>query len=188
MKRCLTSVTLFFILITKSAAGLVLSDDFAYANGNLISAGRPWVAHSGAGSNAVQVVAGRAIIVGGNNGSEDVNAFLSGQPYVPAGAVSNLYAGFTVNASVLPNTVGTYFAHFQNTTNVFRGRVWASTTGAAAGTYRVGIGNSSAATATSGQIEQDLLPNTDYRVVVRYNLTSGLSTIWATQPSKPPGT
>ena len=142
MKHCLTSVTLFLILITKSAAGLVLSDDFAYANGNLISGGRPWVAHSGAGSNSVQVVAGRAIIVGGNNGSEDVNAFLSGQPYVPAGAVSNLYAGFTVNASALPNAVGTYFAHFQNTTNVFRARVWASTTGATAGTYRVGIGNS----------------------------------------------
>ena len=178
MKHCLTSVTLFLILITKSAASLVLSDDFAYPDGNLISAGRPWVAHSGAGSNSVQIASGRAIIVGGNQNNEDVSALLAGQPYATNGAFAHLYAGFTISATTLPNAVGTYFAHFQAGTNVFRARVWASTTNAAGGKYRVGVGNSSAATATSGQIEQDLLINTNYRVVVRYTVTNGLSTIW----------
>jgi len=89
-----------------------------------------------------------------------------------------LYASFTVNFGELPTSSGSYFAHFKDNSTGYRARVWASTTGALGGSFRLGIGNSSSATATSGQLTNNLSLNTTYTVVARYNVGTGVSTIW----------
>ncbi len=179
MKRCLTSVTFLLLCLFRADASLLLDEPFSYPNGNLIgAAGSPWLAHSGAGSTPVTVNASRAVVVGGTGSREDVNIVIPGQPFTPTGATPTLYASFVLNCSTLPNETGTYFAHFQRSTNIFRARIWASTTAAAPGTYRLSIGNATAGSATLGQLAQDLAPNTNYRVVVRYSVATGASTLW----------
>ena len=89
-----------------------------------------------------------------------------------------MYASFTVNFGELPTSSGSYFAHFKDNSTGYRARVWASTTGALGGSFRLGIGNSSSATATSGQLTNNLSLNTTYTVVARYNVGTGVSTIW----------
>jgi hypothetical protein len=54
----------------------------------------------------------------------------------------------------------------------------ASTSNAGAGTFRLGIGNSTTSDANSGQIATDLSLNTTYQVAIRYNVGTGQSTIW----------
>lgn len=179
MKLCLTSAVLLLVSFVQGHANLLFEDAFDYPDGNLVGvAGSPWVAHSDEGSNPVTVQSGQINVVSGNGAREDVSVLLTGQPFQTGGSVSNIYASFTVNCSVLPTAVGTYFAHFQQSTNIFRCRVWASTANAANGTFRLGVGNSSLASASSGQVAQDLQLNTNYRVMVRYEIGTGLSTIW----------
>ncbi len=108
--------------------------------------------------------------------TEDVSAALNGGPFT-TGSGTKLYASFTVNFSALPTLTGNYFALFKDATNGFRARVWASTSGATTG-FRLGVGNGSASTATSGQIATDLGLNTTYQVVTRYDIGAGQSTIW----------
>jgi len=185
MKRCLTSVTFLLLCIIRADASLLLDEPFNYPNGNLIgAAGSTWLAHSGAGTTPVVVNTGRAVVVGGSGAREDISILIPGQPFTTGGATPTLYASFVLNCSALPNEVGTYFAHFQRSTNIFRARLWASTTGAAAGTYRLSIGNATAGAATSGQLAQDLSPNTNYRIVIRYSVATGASTLWVNPASE----
>ncbi len=185
MKRCLTSVTFLLLCLFRADASLVLDEPFNYSNGNLIgAAGSSWLAHSGAGTAPVAVNASRAVIVGGTGSREDVSHVLAGQPFTPGGATPTLYASFVLNCSTLPNEAGTYFAHFQRSTNIFRARIWASTTSAAPGAFRLSIGNATAGSGASGQLAQDLLPNTNYRVVVRYSVATGESTLWVNPASE----
>ncbi len=159
-------------------ADLVFRDGFTYPDGNLVGApGSPWNAHSGAGSSPVAVNGGRAGIVGGSGSREDVSVTLPGQPYTSSGPVSALFAGFTVRVTALPNAAGSYFAHFNAASNM-RCRIWTSTSNSAPGSFRLGVGNGTGANASTGQLTTDLVLNTDYLIVVRYALSTGLSTIW----------
>ncbi len=170
-------LSLFALLagFTNAHAKLVFSDGFTYPDGNLVGApGSPWNAHSGAGNGPVVVQAG-AIEVSRSR-AEDVNANLPGGPFASGGPTTMLYAGFSVRFTALPTTTGSYFAHFGSSN--MRGRVWASIANATAGGFRLGIGNSSTADAASGQIATDLALNTDYSIVVRYVLATGVSSIW----------
>jgi endonuclease/exonuclease/phosphatase family metal-dependent hydrolase len=88
-----------------------------------------------------------------------------------------LYASFTVKCVTLPNSAGGFFAHFNGASNL-RCVVWASTANAGANKFRLGIGNTSGASASSGQWSQDLSTNTSYFMVVRYDVTTGQSTFW----------
>ena len=88
-----------------------------------------------------------------------------------------MYASFTVNFTALPTSGGTYFAHFNAGSN-HRGVVFASTSGAPGGFFRLGIGNGSGANASSGQLTNALSTNQNYLVVTRYNVATGVSTIW----------
>ena len=60
----------------------------------------------------------------------------------------------------------------------FRTRVFVSTLNAAPGSYRLGIANNAAAITAGGQIPTDLLLNTSYFIVVRYNVGTGESKLW----------
>ncbi|PYM12161.1 MAG: hypothetical protein DME18_12110 [Verrucomicrobia bacterium] len=164
--------------IINARAALLLNDDFnSYPDGSLVGApGSPWIHASGATPGQVNVTSGRVSVT--SSETEDVGAFLSGNPISP-GSGTLLYTSFTVSFSALPTAGGAYFAHFRDNTNSnFRDTIWASTTGAGAGSFRLGIGNTTAATAISGQIPTDLSLNTSYTVVTRYDVDAAQSMIW----------
>ena len=111
--------------------------------------------------------------------------FCPALPYRTNGAVTALYSSFTVRFIGLPNNAGTYFAHFTGETlSLHRARVWASTTNiaasaaAASGHFLLGIGNSSAGNASSGQWLTELATNVTYTVVTRYQIATATSTLW----------
>jgi hypothetical protein len=173
-----------FVLTVKPLLPAQLCDAFSYSDGPIVGAlpNSPWEHHSGTVQEAL-VANGRLQL--SQSLTEDINAPLLNAPHeVTSGAV--LYAGFTVNFHELPaGEGGTYFAHFKDDGTInFRCRVFASTTNAPPGMFRLGVGNSSAATALSGQIATDLSLNRPYAVVTRYNVGSGESTIWLNPASE----
>jgi hypothetical protein len=153
----------------------LFADAFAYAEGPVVGAPESlWTAHSQAGNGPVSVQAGRLELR--SERGEDINAPLAGGPFTADGEVSALYAQFQLEATALPSESGTYFAHFRSG-NAHRARLWISTAQAAEGHYRLGIGNSSGADADSGPFPLDLQTHRGYRVVFRYELATGLSSL-----------
>ena len=179
-KSSIVFFALAFLSVNVDAA-LILSDQFSYTNGPIVGSfgGSPWVNHSGT-ANTMSVTNEQLRVAGGVSGlTEDVNAPLTGAPYNTNGTpVTNLYASFTIKCEILPTAGGTYIAHFRDNAFSFRARVFVNTTGAAAGMYRIGIGNGSGATTPSPQLAVDLDTNIIYTVVTRYNVTNGVSTMW----------
>ncbi len=181
MKKLLLALTLASVALSAKAE-VVLSETFTYPDGPIVGAvGSPWATNSGTAGSAVVT---NNMLAWSSARSEDITAPLSGAPYQTNGAVAALYSSFTVKFAQLPSASGAYFAHFKDAGNAFRARIWSSTTAAAAGTFRLGIGNSSGASATTGQITTDLTTNTTYTVVTRYTLATGLSTIWLNPASE----
>jgi hypothetical protein len=169
---------LLFLVATASLAraDILLTDTFSYPNGAIVgAAGSPWVANTGtagtmlATNNSLEVNAGR---------SEDIAALLSA-PVTSTGAVTVVYASFSVNALSLPTVAGAYFAHFTGGgLSLHRGRIFIATTNAAANKFRLSIANTTGGTATNGQLNVDFDTNTTYKVVTRFNVVTGSSTIW----------
>jgi hypothetical protein len=122
----------------------------------------------GAGNSAAQLSYQR---------SEDLAASLLDSPFSATSGVV-LYSGFTLVMSNLPSSAGNYFAHFKDslTGTTFRDKIFASTTNAAAGCYRLGIAN--AASSVSAQFPLDLQTNQNYLVVTRYNTGTGETVLW----------
>jgi endonuclease/exonuclease/phosphatase family metal-dependent hydrolase len=156
-------------------AEILLNEPFTYPDGSLVTVSSgAWITHSGTITGQVQVVAGRALISQTN--SEDVSVLIPGQPY-GAGTNVALYASFTLRLVSLPTGAGDYFAHFKPTgTSGFRDRIFVTTNGAAAGSFRVGLANNSAS--PSQVIAVDLATNTDYTLVTRYYPSNGIGTLW----------
>jgi hypothetical protein len=175
-----------FYLEVRPNTGVVLIDNFDYDTaGPIINvSGGLWQNHSG--THAQLLVGSGVATIDSKNHSEDVNAPLFGGPY-PTNVEDNvtLYASYTLHVTALPDATGAYITHFKdNTTFDFFGRVFISTTNAASGDYRVGIGNSSASSNLTAQLPQDLLPNVDYTVVVRLRMTNGICTVWVNPTSE----
>ncbi len=169
------SALLFFLTSAFAHATVLFSDSFSYADGAITNvSGAVWVEHSS--GTPCQVVSGQAQV--SSSAAEDVHAALAGQPF----SSGTLYASFTIKCTVLPSSGGSYFAHFNSSS--FRCVVWASTANAAANKFRLGVGNTSSASASSGQLATDLSTNTSYFVVVRYDVASGQSTIWLNPTSE----
>lgn len=169
MKKYLALLVAGLSLAGSAGAAVILDETFTYADGALtnVSAGK-WAIHSG--TTAINVAGEKAIISQAN--SQDNNAQLTGAPY----SSGNLYASFVVNFSALPTGGGTYFAHFKDaTTSGFRCRVFSVATGAAAGSFRVGIARGSGAAVV---IPTDLSLNTDHLLVIRYDAATTASTLW----------
>ena len=161
-------------------AALFLYEPFNYANGPLVSvSGGLWNTHSGT-TGEVDVVSGRVDLRVPS--TEDVNAVLLGQPF-PATTNIFLYASFVVNFSTLPSAGGAYFTHFKGTGNTIqRAKVFALTSGASPGQYRIGLANAAntAAIATASSFNA----NADYRIYVRYVLSNATSTVWVNPTSE----
>ncbi len=156
-------------------AVLLLSDSFNYPDGPLVTVSTNlWMHHSGGTTGQVQVVSGRAFLSQAN--SEDVSRYLAGQPY-PASTNIYLYSSFVINLASLPSSSGDYFAHFKtSSTSGFADRIFATTSGAPSGFFRIGLANS--ASAFSVQLTANLSTNTDYVLVTRYAPSNASSTIW----------
>jgi hypothetical protein len=162
-------------------AAIVLDESFTYTDGALIttSAGA-WVTHSGT-AGQVDVASGKVNVT--ESESEDVSRSLTGAPYT----TGLLYAAMDVTFTSLPSTAaGTYFYHFKDaTTSGFRGRVYAMTTGAATGTLRFGIADT---TTTVAAIPVDIALNTTHRLVIANDPSTGRSTLYLDSPTETGGT
>ncbi len=170
-----TSASTSFTLTVYPHLGLVLGDDFSYADGGIVTnSGYFWDRHSGAVTNDAVVAGGKLLL--SNTNTEDIHAWLTNSPYT-AGSGVILYSKFTINFSELPGgSGGGYFAHYKDTgTSNFRARVFAETNGAAPGLFRIGVANGGFTVAAA---PRDLALNTTYVVVTRYNIGTATSTVW----------
>ncbi|MBE0543408.1 MAG: immunoglobulin domain-containing protein, partial [Verrucomicrobia bacterium] len=151
-------------------AAVILYDSFSYPSGSLITNSTFfWKAHSGT-TGQTQVVSGRVQL--SQNHSEDVAAGLTNGPY----SGDTLYASFTINFSALPSGAGNYFAHFKDSGSAnFRAKVFATTSGAVPGFFRVGVAN---VANTPLAIPTDLALGGNYTLVVRYTVAPPATTLW----------
>lgn len=163
------------VVVSHTHAALLLYEPFNYTNGPLVtSSAGLWSTHSGT-TGQLEVISGRVDLRVPE--TEDVNVLIPGQPYA-ATSSTILYVSFTLQVTNLPSAAGQYFAHFKGSgTSNFRSKIYVLTSGAAAGKFRVGIGNA-AGTIASATNAVDLAMNTDYRVYVRYGISNGLATLW----------
>jgi hypothetical protein len=179
----LNSVLERFVITVHPVLGLLRMDDFERPDGPLVQLDGQWLSNGGSGGTnlqELQITAGRAKVR--EDGSEDVSTEMpAGQfttpIYTPASGTV-LYAKLKFRLIDLPSPGGTYFAHFRDGTTGFRARVFVSTTGAAAGKFRLGIANNSASITAPAQVPADLSTNVDYCVVIRYNVATGESRLW----------
>ena len=161
---------------TLAGAALLLNDSFSYPDGPLVTvSGGVWLHHSGSITGEVAVASGRVLLSEAN--TEDVNSPLAGQPYTSSGATNVFYASFKLNITSLPSSGGAYFAHFKDSSTGFRARIWALTSGAASGKFRLGI-SSTSGSVISATLPVDLSLNTNYTVVTRLVNSNSVSTLW----------
>ncbi len=155
-------------------AELLLNEPFGYPDGSIINVAPDlWKQHSGV-AGQLDVQGGSAFLTGGE--TEDVNRSFTG-----TGISTGLaFASFDLVLTGLPNSAGGYFFHFKDTFNdgpntAFIGRVFARTTGAEAGKYRLAV---SFGSGTAVALEKDLDRSTSYRIVVRLDFAATNATVW----------
>ena len=154
-------------MASQGSALVLLTEDFSYNDGALTTVGAPnWTTHSG--------TAGQQDVTGGalnltQAESEDANRGFAAQ------AGGAIFTGVDINFSALPVGTGGYFLHYKDATTGFRGRVFATTTGAAAGKYRIGI--TEGASGTPNTVAADLLIGTTYRLVLSTDVVTNDSTV-----------
>jgi hypothetical protein len=205
MKKVLFGLTILASLgaITLQAQPL-WTDSMAYPVG-LITTNSDglWLNHSGNQDTFVQTYPGSAAALAGNR--YEVNQTRTGDIhrwFVPAntnryaaGSNTVLYASFTVSVTNLPAYPnGTYFAHFMDNGTFFRGRIFTVLPpnpypfiSAAPGMFRFGIacaqgdaapGASTLTNGPAGVVPIDLALDTDYQVVMRYELDNNRCSLW----------
>jgi hypothetical protein len=172
-----------FILTAYPENGVLMADDFGYADGSIVLNSSPlWLTHSAGanGTNETQIIGGKLFLT--NNASEDINRWFTNAPVLNTSG-QLIYTRFVLNLSQLPtaNGVGEYFSHVYGFSGAFRARLFASTNGAASGKFRLAI---SVASFTPVQFPQDLSPNQSYVVISRYNSATGESTLWVDAASE----
>ncbi len=189
MFRMLSRFGFAFALVLVGAqvarANVVLQESFAYPDGDITSApGTTWAQHDTSTGNPALIASQQLVLA--TTRTADVNSPLAG------GSVStgNLYASFSFRFTVLPNTPGNYFAHFHPfpaSGTSFRGRVFALTSGAAVGKFRLGVTSANAmpASPTGGAIlARDLDLNVTYVAVVRYDVGARTTRLWVNPTSE----
>ena len=178
-------------------AALLVSDAFAYSNGNLAgntpttgadstpAAGGPWTAYSSIGSHPIQVTSDAAV-VDDNVGAEDDNIPFAGGFVDGAGTV--LYASYTVTVNAPSGTlVPAYFGIFLQGTSNFDSRVWFDTPATPGDGFRIALTSGSTIGATS-VLSTDLAFGTTYTIVTSYDFTNKNGSLWInpTETTTPP--
>ncbi|MCS7089205.1 MAG: hypothetical protein RMN51_10825 [Verrucomicrobiota bacterium] len=174
-----TGLWLLSLILHTATATVYLDEQFDYTDGPLVqvSSGR-WLTHSGT-PGQVDVVSGAAYLTQAE--TEDVSVAVTN---TPGGPVSNgvLYAGFTVRFTALPSGTGGYFWHYRDSgTFNFRARVFATVTSASPGKFRFGIANGGNNPVI---ISNDCDLETQYKLVVRYDLDNTNATLWINPTSE----
>lgn len=177
--------SLLLLTVSTLSFGQVLTEDFNYPDNALLTA-NGWSAHSGAGTNSVDVGAANGLTYAGyntvannaaklDNTGEDVN-----KPFAAPVTSGSLYFSFLVN--VTSGDAG-YFAHLGTAPSTFAARIYVkpSTT---AGKINFGISNTSTASFAATPTDFDL--NTTYLIIVKYDVTSaGAASIWVKSTGVP---
>jgi len=164
------SANIFFSVIPS----LLVSEGFNYADGPLITNGSPtWQHHSGTVTGQVQVAGGKLVLSGGS--TEDVSTTFPTSQFGTNSGFTH-YASLRATFSQPPSGPGSYWAHFNGNTGIARGRIFAGTNNAGPGKFRLGIANGSST--VTAQLALDLSTNTTYRVVLRDNPLTHVSTLW----------
>ena len=171
---------------TLDAASTV--ESFGYPDGELHQAsGGRWVVQT-AGTTAVP--ADGFLVV--TNGAAFINQadLVTGRERLslpinsPFTTTTNSVAYFACDATWLqpPNTTtGSYFMHLSVATNeatTFYARLGANLNGAAPGTFHATVANANWSQANAVSPSVDLVLNTTYRLVVRYDLAAQNTTLW----------
>jgi hypothetical protein len=183
--------SLLLLVFSTVSFGQVFSDNLNYADNSLLTA-NGWTAHSGAGTNSIDVGTSNGLTYNGYSGltgvsasavgnaakldntGEDVNK-LFGTP-VTSGT---LYFSFLVN--VTSGDAG-YFIHLGNGTN-YAARIFVKPS-ATTGKINFGISNTSTASFTATPTDFDL--NTTYLIIVKYDVTStGAASLWVKSTGVP---
>jgi endonuclease/exonuclease/phosphatase family metal-dependent hydrolase len=173
VKRAELGLAAFLVSASSVDGALLLNDRFDYSDGPLVTAiDSPWTTYSGS-SGQVNVISSRIFLSKAN--SEDVQAPLAGQPYGPT-SDAVLYVSFKINYASLPSRSGSYFTEFKGAGLGFRARLFAQTSGAATGAFRVGIAN--VGSSPSAVFSADLQTNTDYTLVARLVVSNAVGTLW----------
>jgi len=165
-------------LAAPASATVLLSEGFAYSDGNLVPNGG-WATHSGAGGIDIQVVSSRA--VGNMNNAPDDNRSFTAQP-----TTAPTYACFEVT---IPNPNGSphpnYFAHLKDTgtSNLFA-RVYVVPVGASGFTFGLTFGATSATVAPVPWSASSLNYDTPYQIVIKYDPASVTATMWVNPASE----
>jgi hypothetical protein len=146
-------------------ATVLVNETFTYPNGTLVPQGG-WAAHSGAGSNSVQVTGGMAVLNQGAGSREDVN-----KAFTAIGAGMTVFAAFDV-VNTGGNTAA-YFAHFMTNPTTFRGRIFVAP--GSGGDYTIGLGEGATPAVSWGT---NLTFGTTYRVVLSYAFDTGATQLW----------
>ncbi len=172
MKKCLVWMVLLLGSPTLASADVLLNETFSYGNGNLVGNGG-WGAHSGAGSQPVQVDAGAIVLNQGSGSREDVSVDL-GQ-VMGAGDIWRFEFDVSVSGTAAAQNV--YFAHFKNagTGTAFNARLFI-TAPTAGGDFTFGIGETASTPSTT--FNSAFNYGTTYRVFAEYNYDLGYSELW----------
>ena len=155
------AVALIAMATAPSYSAVLMSEGFAYANGNLVPNGG-WANHSGVGTD-IQVTAGRAIV-------DMLQAPDDNKAFAAQGTTGKTYYCLEV---LIPAISGAprlnYFAHLKDTGTInFVGRLGVAPSGTG---FTLAVGASAFTTPTNWTSQ--LAYDTNYRVVVSYDAAAG---------------
>jgi hypothetical protein len=156
---------------------VLIDEPFAYSEGSLVTnSAHFWNTRSGK-TGETKVEQGQLRLLPGQ--TEDVvAAFPTGS--VAKGSNVVLYAAFKLIVRSLPRNAPGLLAHFASGSTL-RGRVYAGTTNAGAGRFLLSVANGST---NFVEHAQDLLTNTIYTVVTRYNVDWASTALWVNPASE----
>ena len=182
MKKIAILLFIFLVSINYIHAQNLLTEDFSYTSGTLLTATGNWTAHSSAGTNAITVTtpgltypnyAGTG--VGGmitlTTSGEDDNRLLSS-----AVTTGTVYASAIVQVNTITSTTGDYFFHFGKGTTTFTGKLFVRKDATSGFDFGVSKSGNSTSTGVSAPIwSSSYTIGQPYLVVLKYTFVSGTS-------------
>jgi hypothetical protein len=176
----LKRITVLFLILTGlwtiSSGQVLLNENFDYPNGSLLTS-NGWTAHSGAGTQAIDVIVpGLSFTgypssgIGGaarlDNSGEDVNRTFISQ------TSGSVYVAFLINVTST-TTAGDYFFHVieSPSSTYFKGRIWLKQ-GSTASKFYIGLAKTGTTPAVAYSAnEYDA--GTTYLLILKYQFNSG---------------
>ena len=181
MKKIYT--LLFTIVISYSSFGQILSDDFNYADNDLLH-NHGWIAFSGGGTQDIDVGASNGLTYSGYSGLTGFTAAAEGnaarldnngedvQKAFTAITSGSIYYSFLINVDALNAATG-YCIGLTTTGTTFGNKFFVRPS-STAGKINFGISNT-----TTANYSTDFNPGTTYLIIVKYDVsTTGSYSMW----------